>query len=78
MDEFRDALSEVVDELKANEIDLIHGVNVYFRLNTDKTNVKLYDSNGFEIERLVFDSSKRKEFETKSGDMKIVQVKPTE
>lgn len=76
MDEFRDALSEVVDELKSNDINLIHGVNVYFRLNTDKTNVKLYDSNGFEIGRLVFDYSKRKEFETNLDDLKIVQAKP--
>lgn len=78
LDDFRDALSEVVDELKANDIDVIHGVNFYFRLNTDKTNVKLIDKNGFEIERLVFDYSKRKEFEPSSKDMKVVKVLPTE
>lgn len=72
LDEFEVAVSKFVDNLRTNNIETINGINVYFNPCVYGAQVKLHDSEGNEIEHMILDYARHRQFRPSSDDLSIV------
>lgn len=71
LEEFQEAISNIIDEFKSNKIDSFRNINIYLRTCIDGREIKLTDE-GYEVEHLIFDFARRRQIAMLSADLSVV------